>query len=330
MVIESRYYKNLYEKKVQCLLCPNLCVLSSGQIGSCKTRQNIDGKLYSLFYNKASSIALDPIEKKPLYHFYPGKKILSIGTVGCSFHCIFCQNYSISQYTDIHLEDINEEEIFKLMKDNNINLLAFTYSEPLIWYETVFDISKYLKEKDKDIKIVLVTNGYINLPPLLEILPYIDAMNIDLKSFQNDFYMKFCEGKLEPVLQTIKRSAKSVHVEVTTLIIPTLNDSEEEMNAIANFISQINPEIPLHISRYYPHYKLSLPPTSEEKIYQLVKVAKKYLKYVYAGNIYQVDDSTYCAYCKNKLIERHGFKSKILAMKMNKCSNCGNLIYGKF
>lgn len=329
MKIEGRYFKSHDGSSVQCLLCPNLCILKQNEIGSCKTRQNIDGKIYQLFYKMASSIAIDPVEKKPLYHFYPGKKILSIGTVGCSFHCVFCQNYSISQYTDIHLEQIDEDLIFDILKKNNINLIAFTYSEPLIWYETVYDISKYLKEKDKDIKIVLVTNGYINFKPLSDLLPYIDAMNIDLKSFQNDFYKNFCYGKLEPVLQTIKNVAKNIHLEITTLVIPTLNDSKEEMLAISNFIASINKDIPLHISRYYPCYKLSLPATDEKTILNLVDVAKENLNYVYSGNIWNKDDSTYCS-CSQKLIDRHGFNAKITGIKNGKCVKCGKAIYGIF
>jgi pyruvate formate lyase activating enzyme len=329
MKIEARYFKVVDENTLQCILCPNLCILRNNEIGSCKTRQNIDGKLYQLFYKMASSIAIDPIEKKPLYHFYPSSKIFSIGTVGCSFHCMFCQNYSISQFTDIHLEQIDEKEIYEIMKENNINLLAFTYNEPLIWYETVYDISKYLKEKDKNIKIVLVSNGYINSKPLMSLLPYIDAMNIDLKSFQNDFYKNFCDGKLEPVLQTIKTAAKYIHVEITTLVIPTLNDSEQEIAAIANFLSSINPDIPLHISKYYPYYKLNISPTSTDTILKLVDVAKKSLRYVYSGNIPSKDDSTYCS-CGNKLIDRHGYTAKITGIKDGVCMVCGKKIYGKF
>lgn len=329
MKIEARYYKKYDENSLQCLLCPNLCILKNDEIGSCKTRQNIGGKLYSLFYNNISSIAVDPIEKKPLYHFYPGSKILSLGTVGCSFHCVFCQNYSISQYTDIHLEEIDGSFILNLMREKKINLIAFTYSEPLVWFETVYDISKFLKENDKNIKIVLVTNGYINSRPLLDLLPYIDAMNIDLKSFSNDFYKQFCSGKLEPVLQTIKTAAKNIHVEVTTLVIPTLNDSPEEMLAISNFLASIDKNIPLHISRYYPCYKLNIPPTQEKTILDLVKVAKENLNYVYAGNLFDVDDSTYCT-CGAKLIERKGYNSKIVGIKEGKCNKCGKDIYGKF
>ncbi len=330
MKVEARYYKYTENNDIQCVLCPNLCILKENEIGNCQTRQNISGKLYQLFYKMVSSIAIDPIEKKPLYHFYPGKKILSLGTVGCSFHCLFCQNYSISQFTDIHLEEIDEKEILKILKENKLDLLAFTYSEPLIWYETIYDISKYIKENDDRIKIVLVTNGYINQKPLTDLLPYIDAMNIDLKSFQNDFYKNICEGRLEPVLQTIKTAAKRIHVEITTLIIPTLNDSIEEMSTISSFIASINPEIPLHISKYYPYYKLSIPPTSNTTILKLVDVAKKQLKYVYPGNIYNNDDSTYCPNCGEKLIDRHGFEAKVVGIKDGLCIKCGNKIYGRY
>ncbi len=329
MKIEARYYKKIDKNIVQCLLCPNICTLEDSEIGACKTRKNIEGTLYSMFYNMASSISVDPIEKKPLYHYYPGEKILSIGTVGCSFHCSFCQNYSISQFTDIHLEEINSNLVLNILEENKLKMLAFTYSEPLIWYETIYDISKFIKEKDKNIKIVLVTNGYINSKPLQDLLPYIDAMNIDLKSFQNDFYKKFCEGKLEPVLQTIRNASKKVHLEITTLIIPSLNDSEEEMKAISNFVASVDSDIPLHISKYYPCYKLSIPPTSEKTILNLVEVAKKSLNYVYAGNIFNKDDSTYCS-CDQKLIERHGYSAKVVGIRNKNCIKCGKKIYGEY
>lgn len=327
--VKARYFKTLENGDVRCLLCPHACLIKSNDFGLCKTRENIDGTLYAPFYGKASSIAIDPIEKKPLYHFYPGSSILSVGTVGCSFHCLFCQNYSISQYTDIHTEDINVKDLDLILKQKHINMIAFTYSEPLIWFETVLDFSKELKKINPDYKIVLVTNGYINIDPLNELLPYVDAMNIDLKSFNNSFYQKYCQGTLEPVLNVIRIASKNTHVELTTLVIPGLNDTEDEMEAITKFIASINPDIPLHISRYYPCYKMSTAATSEETISDLTKIAKKNIHYVYPGNVFNLDDSTTCE-CGNRLIIRKGFSSKIVGIKENKCTECGKNIYGFF
>lgn len=325
---EALYWQKKDDKTVQCLLCPNLCVLKNNEYGSCKVRVNRNGTLEIPFYGAVSSLAVDPVEKKPLYHFHPGENILSLGTVGCSFHCIFCQNYSISQYTDIHTEYLSKEEVYNILKSKNLKLLAFTYSEPLVWYEYILDVSKYIKKKDSSIKIVLVTNGYINLKPLGELIEFIDAANVDLKSYYNKFYTELCEGKVDPVKNFIKYVYNKIHLEVTTLVIPGYNDTEKEIEEISVFLSSLNENIPYHISKYFPAYKMSVPPTEDSKVKKLVKIAKKHLKYVYSGNIISNGSDTFCPYCGNLLIKRHGYFTKITGINYNPennkyvCSKC--------
>ncbi|MEZ0537644.1 AmmeMemoRadiSam system radical SAM enzyme [Caldicellulosiruptoraceae bacterium PP1] len=279
---EAKYY-DVDNEKVKCKLCPHMCLLPEGKFGICRTRQNINGKLYSLNYGYISSIAFDPIEKKPLYNFYPGSSILSIGTYGCSFRCLHCQNYEISQEKP-NLFEVETNKLIEFAKNDPKCIgIAFTYNEPTNWFEYVIDVSKQFKENG--LKTVLVTNGYLNKEPLYELLNYIDAMNIDLKAFSNDFYRKICGGEIEPVKQFIEISAQKIHIEITTLIIPTLNDSIEEIEKLSSWLASIDDRIPLHLTRYFPRYKMDLPPTPKEKLLELQKIAKKYLTYVYIGNI---------------------------------------------
>ena len=214
---EALFYQALADKKVKCLLCPHGCIVSPDKTGFCGVRQNKQGKLYSLIYGQITSLASDPIEKKPLYHYHPGEYILSLGTKGCNLACLFCQNWSISQNPDALLEPISCEQIIKQAKRDKSFGIAYTYNEPFIWYEFVLDTA--ILAKSQGLENVLVTNGYINPEPLDKILPYIDAMNIDLKSIDNEFYQKFCKGQLEPVLATIKSAHQACHIELTNLII---------------------------------------------------------------------------------------------------------------
>ncbi|MCX5668003.1 MAG: AmmeMemoRadiSam system radical SAM enzyme [Candidatus Omnitrophica bacterium] len=281
---EALYYEKLDSKKVRCRLCPYECNISDGMRGACGVRQNIDGVLYSLVYGKTTGLALDPIEKKPLYHYHPGEFILSLGTRGCNLHCDFCQNWHTSQEVDGPMEKITSEEVVRRAKELGSFGIAYTYNEPFIWYEFVLDTAKLAKQNGLD--NVLVTNGFVNTEPLKEMLPYIDAMNIDLKSFDEDFYVKVCKGRLKPVLDVIKISAKACHVELTNLIIPTLNDSEGSIRKIVDWIcGNLGPDVPLHLSRYFPCYKMALPPTPVETLKRAERIAKEKLKYVYVGNV---------------------------------------------
>ena len=281
---EALYYEKLDSKRVQCHLCPYNCVISDGGRGACGVRINRSGTLYTEVYNKTTGIAFDPIEKKPLYHYHPGESILSIGTKGCNLHCEFCQNWHISQEIDIPTQEITSGQVIEKARSRGSFGIAYTYNEPFIWYEFVFETARLAKKNG--LENVLVTNGYVNMDPLEGILPYVDAMNIDLKSFDNDFYSKVCKGSLKPVLDVIKRSHRSCHIELTNLIIPTLNDSEETIGKMVDWICEnLGRDVPLHFSRYFPCYRISLPPTPVETLKRAEKIAKAKLKYVYLGNI---------------------------------------------
>ena len=227
---------------------------------------------------------MDPIEKKPLYHFHPREVILSMGTKGCNFGCIFCQNWHISQNPDTYLEDVTSEQIVQEAKRMRSVGVAYTYNEPFIWYEFVLDTAKLVKKEG--LENVLVTNGYVNQAPLEEILPYIGAMNIDLKSMDEEFYRKICKGTLSPVLETIKRANQSCHIELTNLIIPTLNDTDEHFQKLTEWIfNNTGADTPLHFSRYFPCYELNLPSTPVDTLRRAREIAKKKLKHVYLGNV---------------------------------------------
>ncbi len=273
--------------KTTCEICFHHCSLEEGQTGFCGARTNIQNQIICTNYGKITSIALDPIEKKPLRHFFPGSFILSVGSYGCNLRCPFCQNSDISQtYKDhIRITMISPQELVeeaqKLKVRDNIGI-AYTYNEPFISYEYVMDCAKLAHQKK--LKNVLVTNGTVEEKPLLEILPWIDAMNIDLKGFTESFYKKI-SGNLETVKRTIELSAKSTHVEITTLIIPEENDSEDEIRQIAQWIAGINPEIPFHITRFFPHFRMmDRNATEVRRVYHLAEIARQHLPHVYVGN----------------------------------------------
>ena len=281
---EALYYEKLDKNRVKCHLCPYECLISEGGKGACGVRVNKAGILYSEVYGKTTSIALDPIEKKPLYRYHPGEYILSLGTKGCNLHCDFCQNWHISQELDAPTKNITSQEIIDKAKAARSFGIAYTYNEPFIWYEFVLETAKLARTSG--LKNVLVTNGYVNIDPLKEMLPFIDAMNIDLKSFDDNFYIKICRGRLKPILEVIKVSAKACHVELTNLIIPTLNDSEDSIHKMVDWIyNNLGPEIPLHLSRYFPCFNMDLPSTPIQTLDKASKIAKEKLKYVYTGNV---------------------------------------------
>lgn len=282
----AMYFNKIEASKVHCYLCPHNCVINPGKLGACRARKNIEGNLYSLNYGKIASIALDPIEKKPLYHFKPGSKVLSAGTFGCNLKCSFCQNWTIA-HADTDTCDMTPESLVSKAKelehDGNIGI-AYTYNEPSIWYEFVYDTARLAKKAG--LSNILVTNGFIGREAMLELLPYIDAMNIDVKAYTEAFYNDICKGTLENVKETVELVAGKCHVEITTLVIPTLNDALPEISDMAKWISSISSEIPLHLSRYFPNYKLQhIPPTPRETLVECRKEALKYIKYVYLGNV---------------------------------------------
>jgi pyruvate formate lyase activating enzyme len=273
--------------KTVCNICPHRCKLSEGQLGLCKGRICRDGKVIIENYGRITAMALDPIEKKPLYHFYPGSRILSIGSYGCNLSCLWCQNHEISMAKGTELDyactsaNALVKQAIELMDRGNIGI-AYTYNEPLIGYEFVMDCSRLAKKSG--IKNVVVTSGFISEEPLRELLPLVDAFNIDLKGFSQAFYKKI-KGDLNTVKNTIAITAANCHLEVTTLIIPGENDSDEEMKALSNWLSSISPDIPLHISRFFPSWKMQdREATPVETVYRLADIARRKLKHVYEGN----------------------------------------------
>jgi len=340
MFIKTKFHKILKKEDevfIQCKICPNNCILKNNQIGVCGVRQNRNTKLCLLTYGIASSVAIDPVEKKPLYHFYPGDKVLSIGNFGCNFKCRGCQNYNISiEFTlnDSHNYKLSPKQIIALCKEKNIRLLAFTYNEPLIAYEYVFDTFKLAKKNN--IKTVLVSNGYVNIPPLKMVSKYIDAANIDIKAFDDDIYLKYSCAKLKPVLDSIIEYKKNnVWVEITYLIVPSVNDDLNQIENMCKWIkNNLGKNTPLHFSRFYPLYKASeLEPTSLNTLEKARMIADKYLDYVYIGNVSNIkennNNSTFCPSCNNKVIARMGYSIEN-ELLINKCSKCKTKISGVF
>ena len=274
--------------KLECEICPHHCKLEEGQLGLCRGRINRRGRVVSENYGKLTALALDPIEKKPLYHFYPGSRILSIGSYGCNMDCPFCQNCDISMvggrgigYQETTCEELVQKAL--QLKDRGNIGIAYTYNEPLIGYEFVRDCTELMR--NAGLKNVVVTNGYINQEPLLKLLPLIDAFNIDLKGFTEEYYHKL-RGNLATVKGSIELAAAQCHVEVTTLIVPGENDSEEEMEALSGWLASINPKIALHISRFFPRYQYKdRASTPVEQVYRLAKIARRNLEYVHEGNV---------------------------------------------
>ncbi len=272
---------------VVCPVCMHRCSLAEGQYGRCRARKNEKGRIVSANYGKLTSLALDPVEKKPLRRFFPGSSVVSVGSFGCNLSCPFCQNYEISMAgeTEIPYREMTPEELAELAwrcRGQGSIGVAFTYNEPLVGYEFVRDTARLVRERG--MKNVVVTNGSVELPVLEELLPFIDAMNIDLKGFTEEYYRKL-GGNLETVKQFIRRAAESCHVELTTLIVPGENDTEEEMEQEARWIADFNPEIPLHVSRFFPRYQMEDRNATEvRKVYRLAETARKWLNHVYTGN----------------------------------------------
>lgn len=321
---EALYYEP-HAQGVICRLCPKQCVIGEGRTGFCRVRKNVGGKLYAQNYAFSTGQALDPIEKKPLYHFYPGSTILSLGTWGCNFACKFCQNWNIAhgEPDTIHLSPDKAAELAgELVLQKNIGI-AYTYSEPSVWFEYILDTAKLVR--GAGLKNILVTNGFINPEPLKELLPYIDAMNIDVKAFNNDYYRNVCAGILDHVKTTVELAAKACHVEITTLVVPGLNDSEAELTELSRWLGGICRDIPLHFSRYFPNYKMQEPSTPLATLRMAHDLARNYLDYVYVGNVGGDGVNTYCPACGYKVIDRLQYKSHLTCE--NKCPQCGYYIY---
>ena len=318
---------------VQCELCPKICIIEPGQSGECRVRINIDGVLRTVVYGFPCSVNIDPVEKKPLFHFLPGTAILSVATVGCNLHCRNCQNWEISQANpeDVEVSSYPPEKLVKLAKYYRCLSLAYTYSDPIIFYEYTYDTAKLAKQEN--IRSVLVTAGYINQQPWKSLLKYIDAANIDLKGMTDDFYRRVCSATLKPVQNAlIAAKAAGILVEVTNLIIPTLNDEPGQIRQLAHWVkTNLGAETPLHFSRFFPQYKMRhLPPTSEKTLDMAREIAiSEGLDYVYIGNISsEQGQNTYCPSCKVLLIERAGYTILQNRLKDGRCLDCGKEIYG--
>jgi len=329
---EARYYTRLENQAVLCRLCPHGCRIEDGRRGICGVRINKAGMLICETYNRICSGNIDPIEKKPLYHFFPGKNIFSIGSIGCNFSCAFCQNYEISQAridTFQQLKTYLPEDIASLAQKTRNNIgVAYTYNEPTVWFEYMLDCCRQVHEKG--MKNVMVTNGFINPEPLAELLPVMDAFNVDLKAFHDDFYRKHSKGSLQPVLDTIKTIAKSgKHLEITNLVIPTLNDDPHIFSQMCKWIAdETGKTTSLHISRYFPKHEMTLPATPPQILEKLYDIAEKHLTYVYLGNFYLPDkgNDTLCAGCGKVLISRHRYDVEINGLNLDgTCRHCEKL-----
>lgn len=328
-------YQKIVKNKIQCLICPRKCILAEGQFGFCSTIKNENNNLILTVLNHITGLNIDPVEKKPLYHFFPNSPILSFGTTGCIMGCRFCQNYqtSKSKIEANKLPYIEPNEIIKIAKENNIKLIAFTYNDPIAFLEFAINCAKLAKKEG--IKTVAVTSGFINLEPAKEFLSYIDALNIDIKGFSEKFYNKNCFAKLAPVLDFIKLAYKmGKHIELTTLLIEGENDFNDEIQKEAIWIkNNLNENIPLHFSAFFPTYKFNdRKRTSYETLKKAYEIAKKEgLKNVYTGNLTTIETSTtYCTKCNKPLIIRNGYKIEVYNLENNRCKFCGKEQYGEF
>lgn len=330
---EALFYKKENES-IKCYLCPHHCTIKNGKRGVCGVRENINGQLISLSYGKVIAAHVDPIEKKPLFHFLPGTKSFSIATPGCNFQCPYCQNWSISQIVDEMLnkaEDIIPEDIVRYAERTASASISYTYTEPTIFFEFAMDIGSLAIRKG--LKNVFVTNGFITEEGLKEAKNFLHAVNVDLKSFRESFYKKLCKGKLQSVLDALKwMKSNGIWVEVTTLIIPDENDSEEELKDIARFIKkELGSETPWHITRFHPDYKMIYKTaTPSEKIERARTIGlEEGLKYVYTGNLPgHPGENTYCPSCGKIVIKRTGFTLERINIKDGKCKSCGEKIDG--
>ncbi len=335
-MFEARFYEKQDNKKVLCRLCPHNCVISDDKTGICKVRHNKDGVLYSLVYGKAIAETPDPIEKKPLFHVLPGSRSYSIATAGCNMKCKHCQNAEISQMPRdrgyIAGTDRSPESVVDAALQTGCVSMSYTYTEPTIYYEYAYDCAKLAHEKG--LKNAFVSNGYTNLQPLEEIQPYLDAANIDLKAFSDDFYQNLCGARLQPVLDAIEMYRKlNIWIEITTLVIPGYNDSDEELQQIARFIAELDIGIPWHVTAFYPTYQLTDP--SRTPVQNLLKARsigrKAGLRYVYTGNVPGEDgESTFCYECNALLIKRYGFQIIQNNLSNNTCPDCSAVIDGIF
>ena len=332
---EAMLYSPLSDGKVQCSLCNHRCIISHSKRGLCGVRENRDGKLYTLVYGRAISLNVDPIEKKPIFHLFPGSTSFSMAAVGCNFQCLQCQNHDISQMPKgqdgrIEGSEVSPSKIISLTKQYRCRSISYTYTEPTIYFEYAYDTAR--QGSQEGIKNIFVTNGYMTEEALKAIQPYLDAANVDLKSYNEKFYKEICGAKLKPVLENLKWMRQmGIWIEITTLVIPTLNDSDHEFEEIAQFIVSLGPEVPWHISAFYPTYKmLNLPRTPASLLHRAREIGiKAGLRYVYCGNIPgEEGEDTFCPSCGRRVIERMGFRVTRNDIIKGECRHCHTKIEG--
>lgn len=331
---EAYLYEKLTENKVRCYLCHHRCLIKDGDVGICQVRRNEGGALYSLVYGLTIARNIDPIEKKPLFHFYPGSECLSIATVGCNFQCPWCQNWQISQmvrdYGKIAGEWFPPEEVVKTAKRYNVSSISYTYTEPTIFFEYCYDTAKLAMKEG--ILNNFVSNGYMTPEAVEMIKPYLQAINVDLKAFSKEVYAKFMRAKLDGVLETIRAlNSAGIWVEITTLVIPGLNDDEAQLHGCAEFIASVDKAIPWHVSRYHPDYKYDdSPATPLATLLRAREIGKSAgLRYVYSGNVPGDEgEHTFCSNCGELLIQRWGFSILKNKIKDARCPSCKTTIHG--
>lgn len=332
-LVEARYYEKLDALKVRCVLCPRECSVADRERGYCGVRENRNGTYFTLVHSNPCSIAVDPIEKKPLFHFHPASKAFSIATVGCNIECKFCQNWEISQFTPEQREHYNlsPARIAGEARKRGCISIAYTYTEPVVFYEYMYDCS--VEGRKQGVKSVMISNGYIKEKPLRDLIPVLDAVKIDLKAFTESFYQELCSGRLEPVLHTLKiLKEEGIWFEIVVLLIPTKNDSEKELKEMCSWVKDhLSDTVPIHFTAFHPVYKIKdLPRTPLSTLQKAYRIAKEEgLKFPYVGNVRGGDmECTYCPHCKEKIISRVGFY--LLKNDINKgiCSSCGKSVPG--
>ena len=335
MNIEAKYYKKIQNNKVKCTLCPHECILSLEKVGICRTRKNINNKLYSLAYSNPVAVNIDPVEKKPLYHFYPASSTFSIATAGCNLSCKNCQNSTISQISPAEIDsyDLPPEQVVEMAVKKNCKSISYTYTDPVVFYEYTLETAKLAHKLG--LKNIIISAGYINQEPLLELIPFIDAANIDIKSFDDNLYRKINGAKLQPVLDTLQTLNESnVWLEITYLLIPGVNNSTTMIDKMCKWLVENGfQDTPLHFSRFYPTYKmLDKKSTSLSELQKAEKIAKHNgIKYVYIGNVTgNESENTYCSNCNKIIVSRNGYSAKKVNFIDGVCGNCGESIVGKW
>lgn len=331
--VEARYYKKHPDREIECTLCPRFCKLGDRERGYCGVRNNQNGTYYTLVYGKACAVHVDPIEKKPLFHFLPKTNALSIATAGCNVNCKFCQNWEISQVGPEQVQpvDLPPGSVVRLAEKYGCPTIAYTYTEPVVFFEYMVDTAKAARRKG--IRSIVITGGHINLEPLDELIASVEAIKVDLKAFNQEFYSSYVRGELDPVLEAIKKIAQSdIWLEIVYLVIPTLNDSVGEIDRMSRWIMDAaGPDVPLHFSRFYPMYLLkNLPPTPISTLERARETAlSRGLHYVYIGNVpgHPAED-TFCPQCKNLIIQRQGYDIQMIKIKNGLCEHCGRAIAG--